>query len=166
MSVERADDEEGSNPSEPWLDDEHLQERENLERLAGDADLARTLKAQGFSGRDYEVFRDELIRYGVAVLRGWLRTGAIPGKCRQKGIRGVPAQMSRQFDGDTAEELAGESVARALEPFRVQALLGGRWDPGRGAALKTYFVHGRHGCSARCPRGEASRSATNGSRSA
>jgi hypothetical protein len=25
---------------EPWLDDDHLKERENLERLAGDAELA------------------------------------------------------------------------------------------------------------------------------
>jgi hypothetical protein len=32
-------------------------------------------------------------------------------------------------------------VARALEPFRTKALLGGQWNPRRGASLKTYFVH-------------------------
>lgn len=44
-------DEEGFTPSsEPWLDDEEIKERENLDRLAGDADLAATLRARGFAG--------------------------------------------------------------------------------------------------------------------
>lgn len=111
-----------------------------MDRLAGDADLVATLRATEFSGPDYDWVRDEFVRYGLAVLAGWLKRGAIRGKCLEKRLRGVPTTMEREFDYDTAYELAGESVARALDPFREKVLLPGRWDPRRGASLKTFFV--------------------------
>jgi hypothetical protein len=130
-------------PTHPrWLDDDDLRERENLDRLAGDAELAASLREQGFQGPDYEVFEGVTIRYGVGVLRGWAVKGLLLQKALEKKIRGMPLEASRRFDYDTADELAGESVARALEPFRVKALLGGKWNPRRGAAMKTYFVTG------------------------
>ena len=101
---------------------------------------SRPCAAAGFSGPDYDWVRDEFVRYGLAVLAGWLKRGAIRGKCLEKRLRGVPAAMAREFDYDTAYELAGESVARALDPFREKVLLAGRWDPRKGAALKTFFV--------------------------
>lgn len=126
--------------AQPWLDDEQLPERERMDRLAGDADLVATLSTFGFAGPDYEWVRDEFIRYGVAVLAGWLKRGTIRGKCLEKRLRGIPAAVDREFDYDTAYELAGESVARALDPFREKVLLPGRWDPRKGASLKTFFV--------------------------
>jgi hypothetical protein len=126
--------------AQTWLDDEQLPEREQVDRLAGDADLVATLSAAGFAGPDYDWVRDELVRYGVAVLAGWLKRGAIRGKCLEKRLRGVPEDVDREFDYDTAYELAGESVARALDPFREKVLIAGRWDPRKGASLKTFFV--------------------------
>jgi len=125
---------------ERWLGEERLPEDERLDRLAGDAELVDALRADSFTGPDYEYVRDEFVRYGVAVLAGWLKRGAIRAKCAEKNLRGVPAEVDREFDYETAYELAGESIARAVDPFREKVLLPGRWDPRRGAALKTFFV--------------------------
>jgi hypothetical protein len=123
-----------------WLDAERLPDDENLDRLAGDAVLVTALREAGFAGPDFDYVQDELIRYGLAVLAGWMRRGSIASMCAQKRLRGVPPEVDRQFDYDTALELAGESVARAVDPFREKVLLPGMWDPRRGAALKTFFV--------------------------
>ncbi len=69
-----------------------------------------------------------------------MKRGSIGSICATKRLRGVPIEVDRRFDYDTAYELAGERVARAVDPFRMKVLLSGRWDPGRGAALKTFFV--------------------------
>jgi hypothetical protein len=123
-----------------WLDAERLPEDERLDRLAGDAALVAALRESGFTGPDYDYVQDEFIRYGVAVLDGWMRRGSIASMCAQKRLRGVPPAVERHFDYDTALELAGESVARAVDPFREKILLRGKWDPRRGAAIKTFFV--------------------------
>lgn len=125
---------------EPWLLEERLPEHERLDRLDGDAELVAALRASAFTGPDYDYVQDELVRYGVAVLAGWMKRGSIGGICAQKRLRGVPVEVERRFDYDTAYELAGESVARAVDPFRTKVLLPGRWDPRKGAALKTFFV--------------------------
>lgn len=123
-----------------WLDAERLPDDERLDRLTGDAELVAALRQRGFAGPDYDYVQDEFIRYGVAVLAGWMRRGSIASMCAEKRLRGVPVEVERQFEYDTALELAGESVARAVDPFREKVLLPGKWDPRRGAALKTFFV--------------------------
>lgn len=153
-----------------WLDAERLPDDERLDRLAGDAVLVAAMRERGFAGPEYDYVQDEFIRYGVAVLAGWMRRGSIAGMCAQKRLRGVPPEVERQFDYDTALELAGESVARAVDPFREKVLLAGKWDPSRGAALKTFFIGQclssstwpRPGCgtSSRCSSATSSRSRT------
>ncbi len=54
-----------------WLADadrDRLEER--VDRLAGDKDLEAALRVTGFTGRDYVLFANEIVRYGVAVIRG------------------------------------------------------------------------------------------------
>lgn len=112
-----------------------------VDRLVGDAELNSHLRAAGFAGREYEYFQTELARYGVAVLTKWLRTGELAAKCAEKGIKGVPQLQPGLFDDrDQAQELAGEIVAVALRHFRSDVLLRDRWDPARGASLKSYFI--------------------------
>lgn len=125
---------------EQWLLEEHLPANERLDRLNGDAELVIALRAIDFTGPDYDYVQDEFVRYGVAVLAGWMKRGSIGGMCAEKRLRGVPVEVERKFEYDTAYELAGESVARAVDPFREKVLLAGLWDPRRGAALKTFFV--------------------------
>jgi DNA-directed RNA polymerase specialized sigma24 family protein len=110
------------------------------ERLAEDADLVDWLRQFGFAGRDYERFATELARYGHAVTMAWIRKGAIFGKCRERGI-GLPEPPPGALQqGDVAEGLANETIALALRSFRENVLLPGRWNPARGASLKTFFI--------------------------
>lgn len=110
------------------------------ERLAEDADLVNWLRSTGFAGHDYDRFATELARYGYAVTVAWIRQGAIFGKCRERGAgleEPPPGALTRP---DVAEELASETVAKALYCFRQTVLIPGRWDPARGASIKTFFI--------------------------
>lgn len=110
---------------------------EDDDRLQADARLCAVLSAEGWDGPLWEHFAEELARYGCAVLSSWLRTGLIVKECRRHG-RPVGALPT----GWTAEdrwEIVLETVAKALEGFRV-SLLEGRWSPEAGASLRTYFA--------------------------
>lgn len=56
-------------------------------------------------------------------------------------LRGLPAPPIGALDElDVARELAYETVTNALCYFRDKVLMGRRWDPARGATIKTYFI--------------------------
>jgi DNA-directed RNA polymerase specialized sigma24 family protein len=117
--------------------------RDQVDRLQGDKLLLEELSAEGYVGRKYTVFATVLAKYGVAVIRGWIRQGVILAKVRERGFGGLPPEPHRRAlneDEDTAEELANETVALALVAFRDKVLVPGRWDASRGASLSTFFV--------------------------
>jgi DNA-directed RNA polymerase specialized sigma24 family protein len=115
--------------------------RRRQERLAQDVDLITWLALQGFTGRDYEVFATELAKYGNAVIIAWIRRGVIFARVRDRGFGGLPEPpLGALNQPDVAEELAGETVAKALYFFREKVLLGKRWNPAKGASIKTFFV--------------------------
>lgn len=117
--------------------------REKLDRLQGDKALLEDLRADGFDGRKYTVFVTVLAKYGIAVIRGWIRSGVILAKVRERGFGGLPPEprpRAMNEDEDTAEELANETVALALVAFKDRVLVPGRWDPTKGASLSTFFV--------------------------
>ena len=125
---------------EAWLQHEHLPPAERAERLAGDADLVQALRQQGFEGEDWDFFVNELARYGLAVVTGWMRRGLMATKCAEKNIA-VPALPDDVRDSpDAIEEIATETVAEAIVHFRDDVLVRGVWDPAKGAALKTFFI--------------------------
>jgi len=107
-----------------------------LARLTADVELLTELALNGFEGPSYQRFADILARYGIGVLASWCRTGKIFGKCAEKGS----GLTRRDIPADDAEELALETVACALVSYRKKILMGGRWDPRRGASIKTYFI--------------------------
>ncbi|GGT43620.1 hypothetical protein GCM10010176_103980 [Nonomuraea spiralis] len=51
--------------------------RESLERRAADQRLRDEMARYDFSGERYQQFENELARYGMSVLRGWMYTGNI-----------------------------------------------------------------------------------------
>jgi DNA-directed RNA polymerase specialized sigma24 family protein len=111
------------------------------ERLAEDADLLDSLRDVNFAGPGYEQFELVLARYGLGITKAWIRQGGIFGKCYEKGISGLPEPPPGALTQlGVAEQLADETVARALRGFRDTVLVTGRWDPARGASLKTYFI--------------------------
>jgi DNA-directed RNA polymerase specialized sigma24 family protein len=129
------------NTTSYWLlSEDDVHEGDQVDRLAGDSELEKTLRIKGFQGPEYDYFQEVLAAYGLAVIRGWTRSGLISGKCRDKGVAvsDVPGQLRR--DLDEVDSLAGETVARALTAFRDKVLLCGKWDPAKGASLRTYFV--------------------------
>lgn len=125
---------------EVWLRHEHLPPAERAERLAGDAELVQHLRRQGFEGEDWDFFVNELARYGLAVVGGWMRRGLMAAKCADEKIAVPALPDSVRHDSDAIEEIATETVAEAIIHFRDDVLVPGVWDPAKGAALKTFFI--------------------------
>jgi len=119
----------------PRTDDSDTAAR--AERAARDAELVRTLAAGGFAGPEYAVLEEELADYGIASMRAMLKSGWIFVKCARKGIKLPRWPMT----AEDREELAVETVGRALPIFRQRILVEGAWKPEGGASLTTYFVN-------------------------
>jgi hypothetical protein len=116
-----------------------VEQAERLDRLAADFDLVTTLGLAGFEGDDWDYFEQELARYGIAVMGGWLRTGLIFSRYAARGFGGLP-EITRAFEPDEIEELTYETVSKALFHFRRDVLMKHAWDYRRGATLRTFFV--------------------------
>jgi len=117
--------------------------QENLERRAGDRRLVEQLARDGFAGRRYELFENELAKYGVSVLRGWMATGTIFQRVARLGYRLHPTgrELEELYrDSEVRDELATMTVALALPRFREQALVGKGWRYEGGASITTYFM--------------------------
>lgn len=128
------------NETYDWTDSADERDRAiALDRLAGDQDLVGQLRQVDFAGPDWHAAARELARYGLAVVTSWIVKGTIFEKCARKG-RPVERPPIDALDRTEAESMAGEVVAVALNHFRDDVLVPGRWDPGRGASLTTYFV--------------------------
>jgi hypothetical protein len=138
-------DPDGDNPGRPvpqgWVAEyDNTEADERLNRLLADAELVSRLQWHNFAGPQWEVFATELARYGVAVLRGWLRTGVIFEKVRSVGWGGLPAPPLDAMDEHAIESLADETVVIALNKFRTDVLMQHRWKHEQGATLKTFFI--------------------------
>ncbi len=125
---------------EVWLRHEHLPPAERAERLAGDGELVQYLRQEGFEGENWDFFVNELARYGLAVVTGWMRRGLMAAKCAQKNIAVPTLPDNIRDDPHAIDEIATETVAEAIVHFRDDVLVPGIWDPAKGAALKTFFI--------------------------
>ncbi|GAA1680750.1 hypothetical protein GCM10009745_26010 [Kribbella yunnanensis] len=127
----------------------HLPDRDpataadRLRRRQGDQQLLNRLRERGFRGIEYEMFADELARYAIPVLCGWMFSGYIFPLAAERGFRLAPtaSELDRlRRDPAVREELASMTVAKALGQFRSRALVGGGWNVDGGASLTTYFT--------------------------
>ncbi|WP_262364467.1 RNA polymerase sigma factor [Arthrobacter echini] len=124
-----------------WLADADRDKAlERVDRLAGDRELAAALRLDGFSGQNYDAFANEVARYGWAVIRGWIYKGQIAAEVKRKGFGALDPEPRPGALVEDAESLADETVVLALTAFREQVLLPGKWDPAKGASLRTFFV--------------------------
>jgi hypothetical protein len=115
-------------PADPIPDDvlSTLDADEGLARRLADQKLRDALAAEGFTGRRYRRFEEELAAYGISVLRGWLYTGYILQLASKRGFHLKPtefelAELAR--DSDAREELANMTVADRRADRRTLALL-------------------------------------------
>jgi DNA-directed RNA polymerase specialized sigma24 family protein len=116
---------------------------ERLARRAADKELLTELAQGHFAGPRYQRFQDELARYGMSVLRGWMYTGYIFQLTAGRGFALNPTDRELEElhrDSDAREDLAIMTVAVALPQFRERALIGGGWRYEGGASLATYFM--------------------------
>jgi len=125
---------------EAWLVEVgELQLAENVDRLAGDVDLVTGLALARFEGPDWDYFANELAKYGYAVIASWIGRRMIFERCKSRGLGGLPSPL-RPFTDDDVASLTDETVAKALRHFRTDVLMKQKWDPTRGATLRTYFI--------------------------
>ena len=126
--------------AEAWLVEAgQIELADSVDRMAGDIDLATAMALAGFTGPLWEHFANEVAKYGYAVIASWLGRGMIFERCRSKGFGALPS-LGRVFTEDEIVELANETVAKALHHFRVDVLMKRRWDPTKGATLRTFFI--------------------------
>lgn len=111
---------------------------EALDRLLGDSDLLLRLQLSGYAPKEWEPVATEFARYGLGVLTAWIGNGRIYQEVRRvTGIPLVPHEGG--FDPQDRDDLATDTVVAALPAF-LQVLKDKRWDPTKGASLKTFFV--------------------------
>lgn len=116
---------------------------DNLERRAADTQLWKELTSEGFTGPKYHLFRDELARYGISVLRAWMCTGRIFQLTAARGLALHPTEEELEElhrKPEIRDDLAMMTVAVALPRFRDDALAEGGWRADGGASLTTYFM--------------------------
>lgn len=99
------------------------------------------LQDGGFRGPEWDRFATTLAGYGFQVMVAWIETGQVFDRLQEKTrhIRLKPPSDGRALSGDVAEELAVETVGRALRAFRTVLEQQG-WSASRGASLHTFFI--------------------------
>lgn len=125
-----------------WRDDPDLAaelagERERLQRLQADEELLLALQLHQFTGRLWDRFVRELARYGIGVLRAWIRRGTIYGKTKALTGYGL-GRIEGWPDDQTIDDLAVDTVVAALAYFRDKVLKTHRWQSSGGASLGTF----------------------------
>jgi hypothetical protein len=112
---------------------------EHLEaRLRNDAELVTRLMFGGYEGSDWTAAANRLVAYGHRVIRAWILDGSIVRECQSKSWHVEWSDTCR--NPEVATDIATMVVAVALQHFRDEVLIPGKWDPQRGASLSTFFV--------------------------
>lgn len=110
-------------------------------RLANDDELCGRLRAAECRGREWEVFAAALYKRAVRTTYRWIREGVIFLRCRERGRTVAPGDVG-EWSEDDRRALARETVEENFTLFKTKGILGGDWDPRKGASLFTYFMNG------------------------
>jgi DNA-directed RNA polymerase specialized sigma24 family protein len=124
-----------------WLVDADVDlDDDRLTRLGGDEELLLTLQLGGFAKRDWDPIAQELARYGLAVMSSWIRSRTIFRKVKQRTGYGLPVIDDWPNNPDIVSDLATDTVVAALSYFKDHILMRNRWDPTKGASIRTFFI--------------------------
>jgi hypothetical protein len=109
-------------------------------RRQADAAVVERLRADGFTGPRYDRVIGRLMEYSLAVLMKWNANGTIFRKSRQAGRPVPPEKITLEWDFEERRDVAVDTILEGEALFRKHGLIRGRWHPGGGAGLSTYFV--------------------------
>jgi DNA-directed RNA polymerase specialized sigma24 family protein len=115
-----------------------------LGRVVEDARMLAQLRRVGFEGPQAELLRDELVRYGWAVLNALMFNGSVfTHAARLKRGVDCPDSLREQLrrSPDDREDIAAEVVGRVLPRFWQDALVEGQWHADGGTKITTYFTN-------------------------
>lgn len=110
-----------------------------LDRILGDAEMLYALQVSGYAPDKWQRPSEEFARYGYDVMTGWIFNGRIWTEVHKKFDFHLK-RPDEPFDEDTVHDLASDTVVVALDAFLEHVLKKNKWDPSRGASLKTFFV--------------------------
>ena len=99
------------------------------------------LQLSGYADRIWNPIAEEFARYGVSVMKSWIGKRTIFGQVKARTgfqLRSCPDDWLQSVH--VAEDLAGLTVVLALQYFKEQVLKANKWDPARGASLRTFFI--------------------------
>jgi DNA-directed RNA polymerase specialized sigma24 family protein len=123
-----------ADPDEP----EPLSEDRRRQRAQDLATLAR-LRAAGFQGSAWQEFVESLFIYARRTLGKWITENTIWSHCKALRLD-LPEDLTwRQPLPADRDDLVLDTLTNAIAAYRDR-LRDDRWDPGRGASLRTYFV--------------------------
>lgn len=108
-------------------------------------ELAERLKTRRCTGLLWLATVDCLVGYGRATLHRQIGDGTVNAKTRQLRRPVELTEAEREYlreHPEKRDDLVNEAAATGLRLFRDRGILGGEWDPERGADVKTYFVNG------------------------
>lgn len=108
-----------------------------LALLEADAELIYKLMLGGYAGRDWDAFADVLARYAYPVILSWINKGTLVQRCFAKGLRAPRLFRHKRAD---REDISRSIIAESIFVFRRDVLIPGRWNAGKGATLKTFFI--------------------------
>jgi RNA polymerase sigma factor (sigma-70 family) len=110
---------------------------ESPDRLEADRELRDALREAGYAGPAYALFEAELAAYGRQVMTVLIATGLIFARCQEDGY----FLLALPIPADDREDLAQETVGKALASFKRNGLERGGWQPEKGRSLRNYFTH-------------------------
>jgi DNA-directed RNA polymerase specialized sigma24 family protein len=109
---------------------------------APDVDLCARLRASGCQGKEWEVFAAAIYTKAVRTTYRWItEDGFIFQRCHERR-RGVASGDLSEWSTADIRALAHETVVASFDLFKRVGILGGGWDPSKGASLFTYFMNG------------------------
>ena len=128
---------------------EDAPEAQALQRLA-DQEVVLALQLTNFDedSSEYQVFANALAAYRYQVFMGWQIAGVIYEKAASHGPAGVyglsKIPVGLKLEEPDASAIASELVMESIAKFRTETLMNPqperRWDPTRGASIKTFFI--------------------------
>ena len=111
----------------------------SVARRHADVELHRRLTDENFEGPCWDRFVEVLVEFAFPVLTTWIVSGAI-GRHVARNARVLLEAPPSSITQEDAEDLALETIADALGPFRDRVLRANEWDPSRGTTLTTWWV--------------------------